>query len=465
MLECKCLKSHKIKGMSNLRVLLVDDEEAIRDIISFGISLKNKCDIVHAEDGLAAVEILNKDDNFSLIICDYNMPNMNGGEVYQFLKDKQLDIPYVMCSSDEPSDYPVFDDKLFGSILKPSIMEGVDEIFDRLKNQVDNYVEFKQKFVPIPLNILKRLGSTPVDLYIQINDEKVLKVIRSGEEFSINEYEKFKLKGLDSLFIEQCYGEVFLSLLEENLFKVFSNDNLTDEQKITSVQDVISNVAKSFGFSDQVMSLTNRSIDFTMSVLKKDKDLNNLVSKLLLQSNSFISTNNVICAHVCNAIVSNMAGLKDRKDEVLQKLTLASFLQDISLDPDVIKTYEDFKKHVEEDKSIHRDHLQAFKQHPIKSSEIISSSKTSLPDLDRIIMESHERPDGNGFPRKLSTSRVSPLGAILILANAVSEVIFRNIEIKDEINNELIISSIDFIETEDSNFKNAIEAFKAAELF
>ena len=76
-----------------------------------------------------------------------------------------------------------------------------------------------------------------------------------------------------------------------------------------------------------MMSLTNKNIDLTMSVLKKDKDLSNLVSKLMLQSNSFITTNNVICAYVCNAIVSSMNGFKDRKLEVLQKLTLASFFK------------------------------------------------------------------------------------------------------------------------------------------
>ena len=72
-----------------------------------------------------------------------------------------------MCSSDEPSDYPVFDDKIFGSILKPCIMEGVEKVFDRLKSQSDEYVELQQKFVPISLNVLKRLGESSVDLYMK----------------------------------------------------------------------------------------------------------------------------------------------------------------------------------------------------------------------------------------------------------------------------------------------------------
>ncbi len=38
------------------------------------------------------------------------------------------------------------------------------------------------------------------------------------------------------------------------------------------------------------------------------------------------------------------------------------------------------------------------------------------PDVDLIILQHHERPDGTGFPRRADSGFISPLAAILIIA-------------------------------------------------
>lgn len=449
--------------MSKFRILLIDDEQAIREIIALGISLKVDCIVEEAEDGVHAVEILNKDSEFSLIICDYNMPNMNGGQVYKFVQEKKLDIPFVLCSSDSPEDHNEFSDgKVFSNIVKPCIMDGIDDVFAKLAKDFDHAIEFAQKFIPVSLDLLFKIKNIPVDLYIKINDDKVLKVARSGETFDKPELRKFTDKGLNSLYIELCDGELLINKLEENLFKLFTNDTISDEQKITSVRDAISSVTKTFGFSAQLIELTNKNIDYTMDLIKKDNALKSLLDRMMLMENSFLPTNAVICAHISNALAKELEIFKDNKEEVIKKLTFACFVQDLSLESSEVKTYENFQKLMKEDAG--RDRVRNFKNHPNASAELIGKSKSSMPDLDRILQEHHERPDGKGFPRQIIASRFSPMGAVLAFSNAVSEVIYRNKKI-DEMSTDLIIQSLDFDDCEDKLFKAIFEAFKKLKLF
>ncbi len=48
------------------------------------------------------------------------------------------------------------------------------------------------------------------------------------------------------------------------------------------------------------------------------------------------------------------------------------------------------------------------------------------PDVDVIILQHHELPDGTGFPRGLHAKQISPLACLFIVAHEVVTVIMRN---------------------------------------
>jgi CheY-like chemotaxis protein len=61
------------------RVLVVDDEPMIVKSIRRAFP---KADVVGAHSGAQAVEVLQGDDEFDLILCDMMMPDMTGMKVY-----------------------------------------------------------------------------------------------------------------------------------------------------------------------------------------------------------------------------------------------------------------------------------------------------------------------------------------------------------------------------------------------
>ena len=78
------------------KVLIVDDEEKIREILRLHLKKKNY-NIVEAVNGEEAIEKLNHEP-FSLMICDIKMPQKNGLEVLEYTKKKFKTLPVIMLT-------------------------------------------------------------------------------------------------------------------------------------------------------------------------------------------------------------------------------------------------------------------------------------------------------------------------------------------------------------------------------
>lgn len=58
-------------------ILIVDDSSSLRTVVRLALT-RAGYDVVEASDGLAGLEALNKVAKVHLIVCDVNMPNMDG---------------------------------------------------------------------------------------------------------------------------------------------------------------------------------------------------------------------------------------------------------------------------------------------------------------------------------------------------------------------------------------------------
>lgn len=80
------------------RILIIEDEAAIRRVLVKILSEENKdYQVFEAEDGLAGMEII-KNEDFDLVLCDIKMPKMDGVEVLEAAKKIKPEIPIVMIS-------------------------------------------------------------------------------------------------------------------------------------------------------------------------------------------------------------------------------------------------------------------------------------------------------------------------------------------------------------------------------
>ncbi|QWR76165.1 response regulator [Candidatus Magnetomonas plexicatena] len=83
--------------MSGRRVLLVDDDELVREMVSFFLT-ESGFDVTTAEGGNDALDIIDKGSFFDVVVSDINMPEMSGLELAQEVKNRDLYIPFILLS-------------------------------------------------------------------------------------------------------------------------------------------------------------------------------------------------------------------------------------------------------------------------------------------------------------------------------------------------------------------------------
>src|SRR5574344_1843937 len=122
------------------KILIVDDVEINRDILS--LILEDLYEIIQAEDGEQAINILNERSNdISAILLDLIMPKVDGYEVIKYLKEQKFlkNIPVIIISGESALDAE-------RTCLKMGASDFIRKPFDniivrkRVQNNVDLFI-------------------------------------------------------------------------------------------------------------------------------------------------------------------------------------------------------------------------------------------------------------------------------------------------------------------------------------
>ena len=79
------------------KVLVIDDEPGVRELISEALSI-SEITAVQAADGLEALSFLRR-ERFDLLILDINMPKLDGLALLEKLRTEGMSIPVLMLSA------------------------------------------------------------------------------------------------------------------------------------------------------------------------------------------------------------------------------------------------------------------------------------------------------------------------------------------------------------------------------
>lgn len=156
------------KKIDMSKILIIEDETAIRRVLSKILIEENKSyEVDEAGDGLEGLEKIKKED-YDLVLCDIKMPKSDGMEVLESAKKIKPEIPFVMISGHGDLETAVNAMCLgaYDYISKPPDL-------NRLLNTVRNALDRKELVVENKL-LKKKIGKN----YEMIGDSEALAQIR-----------------------------------------------------------------------------------------------------------------------------------------------------------------------------------------------------------------------------------------------------------------------------------------------
>lgn len=105
-----------------LKVLIVEDQAEARSMLKNMLALIGVHQIFEAADGKEALSFIDGAFDFiDMIICDWNMPNMDGGELLRQVRSTGENIPFLMITGrgDKESVLQAKESGVSGYIRKP----------------------------------------------------------------------------------------------------------------------------------------------------------------------------------------------------------------------------------------------------------------------------------------------------------------------------------------------------------
>ena len=86
-------------NLSNVKVLLIDDGEETRVMVKNMLYEMGITQIFEATDGKQGMQFLDMSFDFvDLILCDWNMPKMDGISLLKQLRSVDLEFPFLMIT-------------------------------------------------------------------------------------------------------------------------------------------------------------------------------------------------------------------------------------------------------------------------------------------------------------------------------------------------------------------------------
>lgn len=189
-----------------MRILVVDDEKLIREVIKEYL-LKEKYEVIEAENGQEAIDACNTND-IDLIILDIMMPKMDGYTAYKEIRQNKR-IPTIILSA-RSEEY----DKLLGFDL------GIDDFLAKPFSPKELVARVKA--------VSRRNSDTPEDEFIY-ND---LKVDFKGRVISIND-EEIKVTPKEFELLSYFIKNKNIAISRETLLnKIWGYDFFGDDRTV-----------------------------------------------------------------------------------------------------------------------------------------------------------------------------------------------------------------------------------------
>jgi hypothetical protein len=392
--------------------------------------------------------------------------NPDAQELVDMIKDEIGECPIIILGNNIGLNHVELKNNLFVTRftlpLEPLIFKSyMDKLFeDKFAEESNAEVVEKDKenFIPLKLKSFYLYKSLPYDVYMQITDNKFMKVLSKDIPYNEGIIQRLKEKNVRYLHLEKdnhiTFLEKSIQTVQNSVINKNSNNLAADIKKLIDSFNLFQEYIVNIGVTDDLNLYFQTISNFHSNIVDRIETPLAILS-YFNQSKYDIPEQSVFKSLLnCYMAKKLQWGSQSTKDKfIFSAIVHDVFIKDpesISIiDLDTNKILSDTKK-----KKIHQHALLAEK---------VADQFTYIPEVSYIVRQHHQIPDSRGFPYQMSPNKINQVSALFIIVNHyVSEVLNHDNDYK---NNRKILKEMertyDNITSFKSVFTSFIKVFKA----
>lgn len=407
-----------------LKILLVAENKDVKELLTFQITTHFPLQAAECGSAREAVDILKGEPAvFGLLIAPYAGPN---SILVKHLRERKEPLPVLFFYDAEvvkPDPDSLTGLAVVGVVESAKLVDGILKAVESFLKPGGQPSAGESEYCPIRTNLLIRVSPLKSDIYIRLSERKFVKLFRPGDEFDAGDLERYyETKKVEYMYLRRSETAEFIAKFRRELEELLLRDDLHKEEAITATemaQETIHELVQQLGFNEEVQELAKKNVELTLKAIGSNPRLADLIGKIVREGN-YISQHSTLLAHVACCVAKEMEW---GSEATFSKLVLAAYMHDISVtDPNLAKV--NTLRELEEKKGEFSPELvKAYHLHPVKGADVVRSFKEAPADVDAIVQQHHERPNGSGFPRGLLFNYISPLSSLFIVAHELAQTI------------------------------------------
>lgn len=409
-----------------MRVILIDDDatsmQALLDLLSKK-RIKAVAPLRSIQEGIETIEA--QSDTVSFAICNYR-----GGStaLLKLFLQVSAPVPAVVFTDQGvrmdhlsliPREAKV--DFLEREDL-PSFLRIVDELCE--DGVLESRLAPDAEFIRIPLSGMNLDKPPPVDFYIRLAPNRYCLRFQAQNGPSRGDLERYaKRPGGEFIHVRRDALDSWVATQSEEAEQLLADANPSPADSRQVAEDnleIVHNVVSQLGFTPKVEELAKKTVALTLKALGSSPQLSDILRKMQLQEGKYIASHSLMLAEIACALAHRLTW---SSAPTFLKLTVASFLHDLHLPSNRLARMKRLDEITEANGFTAAD-LHAFKTHPIQAAEYSRQLRQLPADVDTIVLQHHEMPDGSGFPRGLYHHQISPLACVFIVAQDLLDYYF-----------------------------------------
>ena len=401
--------------------LLIEDQSETRIALAAILERKLNCDFIDLTTLATGIEWLeHPPETIDLVVCDYRGSSV---ALLKCLAETAGKTPCLIYAADAEAK-----EKLSRELhsLGPRV-----KVIDRtqaaaqLEAGVDAFLKTGRlklvatpdaEFVPMGIGILAKSSPISSDLYIRLGPNRYCKLFRKTDTHSPAEVQRYmERKGLQTLYLHRTQSGEISEKHEQRLarLEVEPIDENRARAAVADTLEVISDLVERLGFTPEIQRVSKKAVELTLKVIAKNPGLYSILNRMKLDQGKYITSHSLMLAEISCALAQQVGW---QSAPTYLKLTLASFLHDLPLRDHRLARV---KNPIELLKAGHLspEEVRIIQNHPALAADLARKFHEIPPDVDTILAQHHEQPDGKGFPRGLFHKQISPLSSVFIVAH------------------------------------------------
>lgn len=265
-------------------------------------------------------------------------------------------------------------------------------------------------FTLVPIDDFITGTEVPVDLFIQLSENKFVQIAKSGERVQIERFLNYKSKEVTHFCIKNNEFSKYLNRGLTIAGIIVKNPNIALAQRQSTLTKIAGNVFSqigSSGMSKEAFVNSKTIVSATISLVQAKPDLSQLM-------HTFAQFSNSLYAHsVAVSMISVMigTGMHWKQALTIEKLGLGALLHDIGLKELPVELINKTRAEMTPEE------LLEYETHPYRGMMILRSLADIPDDVISIAYEHHENSLGMGYPRRIKQVYTNPLARVVALAD------------------------------------------------